>query len=228
MAISVICPSCKATFKVSDKFAGKKGPCPKCKAEIQVPAKQEVVVHEAEVGPKDQKGRSLLKPIFREYSKFSPVMAIGIALGLATVLIAALVLRNSIEDKENFPTGILVIGALLLAPPLVFGGYSVFQNDELAPHKGRDLWVRIAICSVIYAFLWGAVSALDWYLFDSGGFPLPALVIIVACVSAAGAGVAVVSLDLEFFNGLFHYGFYLFVTVLLRVIVGIEAFPYAE
>lgn len=37
MAIAVTCPSCKAKFSVSDKFAGKQGPCPKCKATITIP-----------------------------------------------------------------------------------------------------------------------------------------------------------------------------------------------
>lgn len=37
MAIEVSCPSCKTKFTVSDKFAGKQGPCPKCKAPITIP-----------------------------------------------------------------------------------------------------------------------------------------------------------------------------------------------
>jgi hypothetical protein len=38
MPIQVTCPGCKAQFNVSEKFAGKKGPCPKCKAVITIPA----------------------------------------------------------------------------------------------------------------------------------------------------------------------------------------------
>ncbi|HVX61387.1 MAG TPA: hypothetical protein VHC19_12320 [Pirellulales bacterium] len=38
MPIAVSCTSCKAKFTVSDKFAGKQGPCPKCKATITIPA----------------------------------------------------------------------------------------------------------------------------------------------------------------------------------------------
>lgn len=37
MPILVTCPGCKAQFNVSDKFAGKQGPCPKCKAVISIP-----------------------------------------------------------------------------------------------------------------------------------------------------------------------------------------------
>ena len=37
MPIPVVCPGCKASFNVSDKFAGKQGPCPKCKTVISIP-----------------------------------------------------------------------------------------------------------------------------------------------------------------------------------------------
>jgi hypothetical protein len=54
---------------------------------------------------------------------------------------------------------------------------------------------------------------------------LPFVVVIVALMIVGGAGVAFVSLDLDFGSGLFHYGLYLLVTVLLRLIVLNEAFP---
>ncbi len=38
MAIQVTCMSCGARFAVEDKYAGREGPCPKCKAVIRVPA----------------------------------------------------------------------------------------------------------------------------------------------------------------------------------------------
>ena len=46
MAINVICPGCHTRFKVSDKYAGVEGPCPKCKVKIKIPEKSdEVVIH---------------------------------------------------------------------------------------------------------------------------------------------------------------------------------------
>ena len=44
MPIQVTCPKCFTRFSVSEKFAGKKGPCPKCKSEITVPDVGEEVV----------------------------------------------------------------------------------------------------------------------------------------------------------------------------------------
>ena len=83
MPISVVCPSCKARFSVSEKFAGKKGPCPKCKTVITVPeaVAEEVKIHEPEQfasGGKDSKGRAVLKPILREETKLQPTVAAGI------------------------------------------------------------------------------------------------------------------------------------------------------
>jgi len=37
MPISVVCNTCNSGFTVSDKFAGKTGPCPKCKSPVKVP-----------------------------------------------------------------------------------------------------------------------------------------------------------------------------------------------
>ena len=49
MSILVICPGCKKQFQVSEKHAGKSGPCPQCKAIIKVPKQEEqVVVHTPE------------------------------------------------------------------------------------------------------------------------------------------------------------------------------------
>ena len=37
MAIQVLCSGCGSRFAVSDRFAGKTGPCPKCKKPITIP-----------------------------------------------------------------------------------------------------------------------------------------------------------------------------------------------
>mgnify|MGYP000896189276 CR=1 FL=1 len=44
MAILVVCSGCRARFQVSDQFAGKSGPCPKCKAVIKIPTAKEAEV----------------------------------------------------------------------------------------------------------------------------------------------------------------------------------------
>lgn len=87
MAIDVTCASCKTRFQVSDKFAGKQGPCPKCKKIITVPSKKdEVVIHVPESGPKDSKGNLVLKPIARKETRLSPVN-IGVIVGSIVLLL---------------------------------------------------------------------------------------------------------------------------------------------
>lgn len=100
MAIDVTCASCKTRFQVSDKFAGKQGPCPKCKKIITVPSKKdEVVIHVPETGPKDSKGQLVLKPIGRKETRLTPVNIGVIAGSLVLVLIVSLVLRITFHDK---------------------------------------------------------------------------------------------------------------------------------
>jgi hypothetical protein len=225
MAISVVCPGCKKRFSVSEQFAGKKGPCPKCKATITIPEKaEEVVVHApATSGPKGVTGRPVLQPIFREEMKLSPVVAAGIGAGVLVVFIIALVLRFGVEDKESFSTLLLAAGAILLAPPLVFGGYSFLRNDELEPYRGQSLWIRVGICALVYAGLWIVLPGTKFTLtLDS--LEIFHLVFIVPLMFAAGAGTAFACLDLDFGNGAFHYGLYLVITVLLRLTIGLAPF----
>ena len=77
MSIIVVCPGCLKSFKVSDKFAGKTGPCPNCKRTLQVPTKeQEVKVHAPEAfagGGKSTTGKLVTKPIARVNAKLRPV-----------------------------------------------------------------------------------------------------------------------------------------------------------
>ena len=61
MALDITCHNCNATFKVSEKFIGQKGNCPKCCTEITIPWRnamfviyddgQEVIVTTPEAEP---------------------------------------------------------------------------------------------------------------------------------------------------------------------------------
>ena len=228
MPINVTCPKCHKRFKVSDKFAGQKGPCPSCKTTIEIPkADEQVVIHAPEdSGPKDASGRSVLKPIFREETKFSPLLAVAISAGVVLTLILALVIRFQFTDGP--PTILLVVGAVLLAPPLAVGGYTFLRDQELAPFRGGELWARAAICGAVHTLTWGIFWALHWYLLE--GEPLnmsdhmPFLAITVGGMIGIGGAASHFSLDLEVLNGVLHYGLYLGVCVLLRLIIGMAAF----
>ncbi|MCC7084081.1 MAG: hypothetical protein IT427_03630 [Pirellulales bacterium] len=225
MPISVICPSCHARFQVSEKFAGKEGPCPKCKGKIKVPAlEDQVIVHAPEDyagGGKDSKGRPVLKPIARDETKAQPVMIAGIAAGaLATVGIAWIIGRSGLDNSAM--RIILSAGAMLLAPPLVMGAYSFLRNQELEPYRGKPLLVRVVICSLAYAALWGAIWGLKAaFLPDSQGLVAWNFAVLIAPPVAIGSLVALGAFDLDFGTGAMHYSCYLLVTMALRLMMNL-------
>ncbi|MBC8353456.1 MAG: hypothetical protein H8E66_15765 [Planctomycetes bacterium] len=220
--LTVVCPGCKKSFTVSEKFAGQKGPCPKCKGEITIPELgEEIVVHAPESETlKDSKGRSVSKPILREETKFSPKVAIGIGAAVLVVLVLAVILRRG-PDSDPLPAIIPILAAVLLAPPLVIGSYTFLRSDELEPYDGMDLLIRGASCAAAYAFLWGAY----WFLSSQlGPFGFTQVAMITPVLVLAGGFAAFASLDLDYLMGLVHYAFYLLVTGGLALFVGIELY----
>ncbi len=232
MPIHVICPGCHSRFQVSDKFAGKSGPCPKCKAVMKIPDKsEEVVIHAPEdEGPKDAKGRSVLKPIEREETKISTPMIVAIAAVAIVVPLAAFLLGRTFPrdaDGRVIPeTGVFVVlgaGAVIVALPLVLAGYSVLRDDELEPYRGRALWLRSSICAVVYAGLWGLYLYLGSMNLYSHPMEIYQVLYVLPLLIIPGTLAALATLDLEPTNAAFHYCFYLLVTVGLRLLIGLPA-----
>jgi hypothetical protein len=223
MPIHVICPGCHARFQVSDKFAGKKGPCPKCKKVIRVPdASEQVVVHEpehSEAGARDAQGRYVLKPLARTKVRLHPLATVAIVGSTLSIVVIALAART-VQDT-GLRLIILSAGAIVLAPPLALAGYSFLRNTELEPYRGRALAGRTAICSAVYAASWGAY----WLLYPIfwGDAPVEALNVVPFAVGflLLGAGTAYVCYDLDFGSGFFHYALYLLVTILMRMAMGL-------
>ncbi|HVX11459.1 MAG TPA: hypothetical protein VHC22_09780 [Pirellulales bacterium] len=231
MPILVVCPSCKTSFKVSDQFAGKQGPCPKCKTPIKIPKPEptpaasaksdgktdpkkaapppvEVKIHEPDaVGPKTSTGRPVVKPILRKETKVQAVPIVIIAGATLLAFAAAWLLRKPLGQQ----VGLRAVGLLFLSPPLVFGGYWFLQNDELEPYRGRSLLLRSLLCAGVYAALWGGYLLLPA---DAAGaawnwiYLAPPFFLI-------GAGAAFATLDLEVESAFFHYCFYVLVTLAL-------------
>ena len=224
MAIDVTCASCKTRFQVSDKFAGKQGPCPKCKAIIKVPAKSEqVVIHAPEdLGPKGISGQPVFKPIAWKETRLTTPQIVAIAGAVLFVLIAALVIRIAGGPGQAKPFPLLALGAMLLAPPLVFAGYAMLRDTELDPHRGTELWLRLIAPSIVYPALWGLYWFAFWYLDVPPNWYTIGFVAVVAI--AIGAVTAQASLDLELGTGALHYSMYLLATVLLRLMLGLSAF----
>ena len=233
MPIQITCQKCHKRFSVSEKFAGKSGPCPNCKATIKIPEKsEEVVIHAPEnLGPTDSSGKAILKPIEREEVQTNPVAVVGIVGGIIVAIVAAIALRmlypqtaeaTSVEDPTLW--WILAAGAVLLAPPLVWGGYWFLRNDELEPHKGTELLVRVLVCGAIYAALWGAYALVKTRFFPNARPEMFAFAYLGPIFLGAGGTAAMACLEIDFGNGAIHYAFYLLVTVLFCFIIGVPAY----
>ncbi len=225
MSIRVTCAGCHTRFNVDDRFAGKEGPCPKCKKPITIPAKSEAVqVHAPDqFGPKTTSGEGALKPITRRHAKLSPVQMVLIAATIVGFLVVAFLMRSSIKDPDSFNSWLLLLGAVLLAVPCVYGGYSFLRNAELGAFIGNDLIGRIAACSVTYGLSWLAIPLVSYAIGpELGRFIGVALMVVL------GVFTAYLLLSLDFIMGTLHYGMFFGCCVLLRVTAGFTALPYPE
>lgn len=222
MAIQVTCPGCRTRFKVGDQHAGKQGACPKCKTTITIPKPgEEVVIHapeHSELGAKDAKGRHVLKPIAFEEARFQPVVFAAIAGATVVVFIIAFFLRG----EASMP--LLAAGAIVLGPPLAFGGYTFLRDPELEPYTGKSLLLRSLVCGLVYATLWGLYVFLRWRLLGetaAAGLETWQVLAMAVLILPLGSLAAYASFDLEPLSALFHYCFYLLVTMLLRMTMGL-------
>lgn len=225
MPIQVTCRHCLKRFQVSDKFAGKTGPCPSCKKPIEIPAAdQEVVIHAPSDGaPTDSTGTSVLKPIVRketDVTKRGLILSIG---SIVAVFAFALVFRFT-GQAGVAPLWAQLIGVILLAPPLVWAGYSFLYDQEREPYVGPELRNRVLICSAIFAILWCVYAFVPTYVFELDQTDQMSWAVfgITLCVMIAlGALASAGTFELEFFSGIIHAGLYFIVIVLLALTSGV-------
>jgi len=218
MAIQVLCGSCKATFTVSDKFAGQTGPCPKCKAPIKIPDApvKGVVVHEPEAPntTSTATGRAPMAPLRRLDRPISALRWTLVAVGAVLAVMAAVIAR--VQWQGAPPQAVLLAGAALLAIPCCWLGYAVVRDRELEPHSGRSLTLRVLICAAVYVALWVArgflpaeIELWSWLYYGPMFF-------------AMGAFAAFACFDLEPGAAVAHFSLFLLVTASLRWLAGIS------
>ena len=221
MSIIVVCPGCRKSFKVNDQFAGKSGPCPKCKRTLKVPEKsEEVKVHapeEFEGGGRTTSGKLVIKPVSYASAKLHPVTTALIVAAVLTVLAVTWV-----GGEAHWFNNIYVsaLGLLIISPPLVVAAYSVLHDAEFEPYSGKELYLRATLCALAYAALWGLFT-----LLVSRGFitvEMWSWLFVAPPFVLAGGLFAMAALDFDFGDSLFHYGFYLVATMLLRWLAGMN------
>ena len=225
MPIRVTCTKCHTRFNVSEKFAGKEGPCPKCKTKIRVPDKSEEIVIEAPKGdgPIDSTGRAVLDPVKRKETNLSTVQWTLIIGSIVGFLAVALILRFSIEDVSQFPLWLIVVSAVVIGPPLIFVAYTFLRNQELDPYRGKQLRSRVAICALIYPITWLAMPLACFAFNDSyetGSY-------ITAAIAMIGIGgfTSMFCFEFDFLMGAVHYGLYLGVCLFGRFLSGVGLLP---
>ncbi|EMI52514.1 hypothetical protein [Rhodopirellula sallentina] len=222
MSIQVTCTHCYKRFQVSDKFAGKSGPCPACKKPIKVPElSEQVVIHAPrDDSPKDSTGRSVLKPIEAKDPELTNRL-LFIAAGCVAGLFA---IALGFRFTGGTPLWAQILGVILLAPPLTRIGYSFVQDRELAPYTGVELRNRVLICSALFAATWIIYAFVPAYVLelDSAKEMSWTVAGIMFCVMVLlGAFASVACFELEFPNGLTHSGFYFTVVIILALVAGV-------
>ncbi len=222
MPIAVTCPKCLTRFSVSEKFAGKKGPCPKCKNELTVPTlAEQVVIHAPpDAAPKDSKGQSILKPIKRRETVIGKRL---ILISVAAVL-GAIGLALALRFTGGAPLVVRILAAILVAPPLVRFGYAITRDPELEPFMGQDLWNRVLLTSAVLAATWLIYTWVPPYVLDldyASEMGLLASGIMLVIMLGFGAVAAMTFFEEELFAGLVIAGVYVAATLALALLAGV-------
>jgi len=212
MAILVVCPGCTSRFTVSDQFAGRTGPCPKCKKPITVPKPeaQAVTIHEPEPAAVGPGGRSVTVP-FQSLDRPVPPMAFLVGgVGAVVLLIAAKLMGPP-------PAWLALTTAFLVGIPCAAIGYAALRNREMEAFRGSALLLRCIACAAVYAGLWAVRGLLPpdqtremWqWMYIAPAFVLP------------GALAALVAFELDWGTAFAHFSFYVLFTALLRWLAGL-------
>lgn len=218
MAILVVCPGCTARFSVSDQFAGRTGPCPKCKKPITIPKAEAVTVHEPELPASlAPGGKSLAVPFTSLDRPVGPLAFVAGGIGALALLLAAWVVPRLTGGPP--PAWLALAVAFAVGVPCAAIGYAALRNRELEAYRGSALLLRCLACAAVYAGLWAVRSAFlgpeatqfMWqWLFIAPAFLLP------------GALAALVAFDLDWGEAAAHFSFYVVFTALLRWLSGIQ------
>ncbi|MDO4583878.1 MAG: hypothetical protein Q4D62_07215 [Planctomycetia bacterium] len=223
MAIIVTCPGCRKSFSVREEFAGRTGPCPKCKTKIKIPKASETVqVHGGEAfssGGKTISGELVLKPLKRqEEARFQWPLVLEIAGGVLALMAVTWLLGGVLRSSFLVTS----IGLILITPPLVYAPYFFLKDSEAIENlHGQELWRRTLYCSVAYVALWGGFAVVSHYGTAAMGGDLWVWLLLASPFAVVGAVLGSAFFNLETGDGAIHFAFYLIVTLLLRSIAGI-------
>ncbi|MDO5566613.1 MAG: hypothetical protein Q4G59_08145 [Planctomycetia bacterium] len=218
MAINVICPGCMTRFQVDDRFAGKKGPCPKCGHIIEIP-KENLVVHapddittDAAGNPTVRRGQDV-RPILQSRFIFTKLQVFLGLVGIAVVVAASVYLASWQPGSTKNMIGLA--GTFLLGFPLAAFGYMmVREDDDLEIFLGNELYKRSFLTACCFGISWLVLEWLVSYL-DPG----PLVFIYIVPVALLGSLGAMIVFDTEFGKAVMIYCVFLACVIGLRGIM---------
>ena len=215
MPIQVVCPGCRSTFTVSDKFAGRTGPCPKCKQPITIPQPiKDIKIHGPEEEAKVQ-GRGAVTPI--EFVEYSLPVCAYVATGVGAVAMLALAaIAGRLFGVGKVPVWLAGLAGAAVAWPIVWVGYDIVRDRDLQPYRGRPLFVRTLACAAVYAALWGLKALLPVEVTDE----MWSWVFLGPFFAFAGGLAALAAFDLDWGTAIAHFSLYAIFTALLRWLAG--------
>ena len=230
MPIQVTCPGCLKRFSVADKFAGKKGPCPKCKQIITIPKKEdEVIIHapdHSEAGAVDASGRQRSQDVQAQGHEVSAAVVHGrdwLGAGCTAHRARDSQLRRRRKcGSKRWPPSCLA--RRWPGPATHF-----LRDPELEAYQGSSADHSLARLRTCVRAAVGSLLVLGRSIFrprrdekgpgnladDRAGDP----------VFAAGTLAAYASFDLDPGSAFFHCAMYFAVTVLLRLVADLPAVP---
>lgn len=244
MPIQVVCPSCKTNFKVSDQFAGKQGPCPKCKTIIRIPKADAVAAEAPKAPPGKQPAKTEVKVAAKTDPKKPAIAAEEIVIHAPDIEgpktstgrpVVKPILRK--ETRVEMVPVMIIAGATLLAFAAAW-----LLRKSLAEQIGlRALGLLIVSPALTMSGYWflrddelepyrgrslwlrAGICAAAYMALWGGYLLLPAdaaeaawsWIYLAPPFFLIGAGVAYATLDLEVENAFFHYCFYVLVTLSL-------------
>lgn len=199
-------------FEVSDRFAGKKGPCPKCGHMIEIPKANVKIVGPDEIVVDGKKvyNPEHVRPIEQKsYSFTGHALFVNLAV-FAAVLAVALVFHFIHAPFLAVPVGIALV--LAIAYPLMKYGYMTFRDpDDLEILLGGELGKKSIIGAAVFLALWLIYELILLYM-NPGGMALAYLV----PIALFAAFVPVVIFDMDFTDALAVAVVFLLAVILLR------------
>ena len=221
MPLHVICPGCLKRFQVSERFAGKQGPCPNCAAIISIP-KEAVSILETDgtESNNDEEQRVISPPLTRIDMEFDPVQAKRYMLGVLGVLLLAFLL-GCIPMYAVFRSLLGLLGLCLVAFPMVLFGYHFLRDrEQIFAFTGEELYRRTGTVAAGYVIL--------WFGFEYCLAAIQADLVVACFYFSAFAVLATLLchplLQMNTSDAFLHYGIFAFSVVFLRFLIGLGWF----